>query len=257
MFGRVGRLNMAEKTTNPTAQSELGSDHVLIEPVAVDDLSEQVAEALVDSDASEELTAVDLVIGAGEPQRVGRFRFFLDGQRWEWSDSVARMHGYEPGTMQPTTELLLRHKHPEDRQQVAAVLDRVLQGEPFSSRHRIIDTAGHTHWVVVVGDRTLDHDGALVGTSGFYIDVTKALQSDITTVVSEVAASRAHIEQAKGVLMAAYGLSANRAFDILVWRSQETNIKVRDFATRFLGAITGKVPPNGLSYVDEALLTIA
>ena len=248
---------MAEKTTNPTAQSELGSDHVLIEPVAVDDLSEQVAEALVDSDASEELTAVDLVIGAGEPQRVGRFRFFLDGERWEWSDSVARMHGYEPGTMQPTTELLLRHKHPEDRQQVAAVLDRVLQGEPFSSRHRIIDTAGHTHWVVVVGDRTLDHDGALVGTSGFYIDVTKALQSDITTVVSEVAASRAHIEQAKGVLMAAYGLSANRAFDILVWRSQETNIKVRDFATRFLGAITGKVPPNGLSYVDEALLTIA
>src|ERR1700758_280700 len=257
MCGRVGRLNMAEKTTNPTAQSELGSDHVLIEPVAVDDLSEQVAEALVDSEASEELTAVDLVIGAGEPQRVGRFRFFLDGERWEWSDSVARMHGYEPGTMQPTTELLLRHKHPEDRQQVAAVLDRVLQGEPFSSRHRIIDTAGHTHWVVVVGDRTLDHDGALVGTSGFYIDVTKALQSDITTVVSEVAASRAHIEQAKGVLMAAYGLSANRAFDILVWRSQETNIKVRDFAPRFLGAITGKVPPNGLSYVDEALLTIA
>jgi len=257
MFGRVGRLNMAEKTTNPTAQSELGSDHVLIEPVAVDDLSEQVAEALVDSDASEELTAVDLVIGAGEPQRVGRFRFFLDGERWEWSDSVARMHGYEPGTVQPTTELLLRHKHPEDRQQVAAVLDRVLQGEPFSSRHRIIDTAGHTHWVVVVGDRTLDHDGALVGTSGFYIDVTKALQSDITTVVSEVAASRAHIEQAKGVLMAAYGLSANRAFDILVWRSQETNIKVRDFAARFLGAITGKVPPTGLSYVDQALLTIA
>ena len=76
-------------------------------------------------------------------------------------------------------------------------------------------------------------------------------------MISEVAASRAQIEQAKGVLMAAYGrLSAERAFDILAWRSQETNIKVRDFAARFLAAITGKIPPERLSYVDHALLTI-
>lgn len=33
-------------------------------------------------------------------------------------------------------------------------------------------------------------------------------------------------EQAKGVLMAAYGSTANHAFKILAWRSQETNIKV-------------------------------
>ncbi|EHI43673.1 hypothetical protein OPAG_06962 [Rhodococcus opacus PD630] len=43
----------------------------------------------------------------GEPQRVGSFRFFLDGQRWERSDAVARMHGYQPGEIAPTTELLL------------------------------------------------------------------------------------------------------------------------------------------------------
>jgi PAS domain S-box-containing protein len=242
--------------TDPVPEPSDESAQTLIEPAAVDDLSEQVSEALGDSDAFEELSPVDLVIGSGEPQRVGRFRFFLDAQRWEWSDAVARIHGYEPGTVVPTTELLLDHKHPDDRQQVAAVLDLVLQGEPFSSRHRIIDTAGHTHWVVVVGDQMLDHDGGVSGTSGFYIDVTEALQSDITTVVSEVAASRAQIEQAKGVLMAAYGLSAERAFDILVWRSQETNIKVRDFAARFLAAITGKIPPERLSYVDHALLTI-
>jgi hypothetical protein len=78
------------------------------------------AEAVV-SDAAEENSAVDLVIGQGEEQRVGRFRFFLDGQRWEWSDAVARMHGYEPGTVAPTTELLLGHKHPDDLPQVAAV----------------------------------------------------------------------------------------------------------------------------------------
>jgi PAS domain S-box-containing protein len=203
-----------------------------------------------------EPSVVDLVIGVGEPQRVGRFKFFLDEQRWDWSDAVARMHGYEPGTVVPTTELLLQHKHPDDRARVAVVLDRVLSGEPFSSRHRIIDAAGRTHWVIVVGDVMCDEAGAPIGTTGFYIDVTESLQSDITSVLSDVGAARAQIEQAKGVLMAAYGVSADRAFDILVWRSQETNIKVRDLAAHFLAAIAGKVSPDTRTHIDHALVTV-
>lgn len=201
-------------------------------------------------------SGLDLVVGHGEPQRVGRFRFFIDDQRWEWSESVARMHGYEAGSVEPTTELLLQHKHPEDRPQVAEALEKVRQGEPFSSRHRIIDTVGHTHWVIVVGDRMFDDAGQVIGTAGFYIDVTEALQSDVSTAVSAVTKSRAVIEQAKGVLMAAYGISADRAFDILVWRSQETNIKVRDLATRFLAALAGGFSLESLSHVDHTLLNL-
>ncbi|MGA9361457.1 MAG: PAS and ANTAR domain-containing protein [Mycobacterium sp.] len=207
-------------------------------------------------DGDGELSAVDLVIGAGEPQRVGRFKFFLDEQRWEWSDAVAGIHGYEPGTLVPTTEVLLQHKHPDDRARVADVLDRVLSGEPFTSRHRIIDTAGQTHWVIVVGDILRDEAGAPIGTTGFYIDVTESLQSEITSVLSDVSAARAQIEQAKGVLMAAYGISAERAFDILVWRSQETNVKVRDLAAHFLAAIAGQVSPDTRTHIDHALITV-
>lgn len=215
------------------------------------------SEALM-SDVVEEqqLGAVDLVLGLGEPQRVGRFRFFLDGQRWEWSDAIARMHGYEPGQVEPTTELLLQHKHPEDRERVAAVLDHVLKGKPFSSRHRIIDTAGHTRCVVVAGDRMVDDNGELAGTSGFYVDVTDSLHTDITNVLEAVADARAKIEQAKGVLMSAYGISAERAFDLLIWRSQETNLKVRDLAARFLEAVAGKASPDTRAHVDHALLTL-
>jgi PAS domain S-box-containing protein len=198
----------------------------------------------------------DLVIGPGDPQRVGRFRFFLSDRRWEWSDAVAQMHGYPPGAMTPTTELLLSHKHPDDRPRIAALLDRVLDGEPFSSRHRILDTTGHTHWVIVVGDRMRDQAGAVVGTSGFYIDVTEAVQSDVTSVVSQVVEARAQIEQAKGVLMAAYGITADRAFDILVWRSQETNIKVRELASRFLAAMAGKLPDDTGKHIDQVLLNL-
>ncbi|OBI37469.1 antitermination regulator [Mycobacterium sp. E1386] len=210
------------------------------------------------SDAVDEqdLNAVDLVLGLGEPQSVGRFRFFLDGHRWEWSAAVARMHGYKPGQVQPTTELLLKHKHPDDRERVAAVLERVMHGKPFSSRHRIIDTGGRTHCVVVAGDRMLDDHGTPLGTSGFYVDVTDSLQTDINNVLSAVADARARIEQAKGVLMAAYGISAERAFDILVWRSQETNLKLRELASRFLDAVASKASAETQSEVDRALLTL-
>ena len=137
--------------------------------------------------AEPEFRALDLVLGLGAPQRVGRFRFFIEGQRWEWSDAVARMHGYQPDEVEPTTDLLLQHKHPEDRDRVAAILDQVRNGIPFSSRHRIIDAAGRIHCVVVAGDRMVDDNGSLIGTSGFYIDVTDSLQSDITNVLEAVA----------------------------------------------------------------------
>ncbi|MFI6045255.1 PAS domain-containing protein [Nocardia sp. NPDC051321] len=52
----------------------------------------------------------------------GSFRFWFATQCWEWSPEVYRMHGYSPGEVQPTTELLLSHKHPEDRAQVAELI---------------------------------------------------------------------------------------------------------------------------------------
>ena len=65
------------------------------------------------------------------------------------------------------------------------------------------------------------------------------------------------IEQAKGVLMAAYGITADRAFEILVWRSQETNLKLRELALRFMAALGGShLSPESRSHVDHTLLTV-
>src|ERR1700740_3701992 len=109
---------------------------------------------------------------SGAPQRVGWFRFYFEDQGWEWSEQVQRMHGYEPGSVTPTTELVLSHKHPEDRRQVAATIDEILNThKAFSTRHRIIDTGGHVRHVVVVGDQLRDDQGAVIGTHGFYVDV--------------------------------------------------------------------------------------
>ncbi|MBU3066001.1 PAS and ANTAR domain-containing protein [Nocardia sp. NEAU-G5] len=201
------------------------------------------------------------VVGSGRPQNIGAFRFWFADQRWEWSDEVAAMHGYEPGQVRPTTELLLSHKHPEDRAQVAQTIARALQhNEPFSSRHRIIDTAGTVHEVIVVGDCFTEGAG-VVGTGGYYIDVTGVLaehrQQTLDDELPELYETRAEIEQAKGALMVVYGLGAEPAFRLLTWRSQETNVKVRALAAQLVAEMSrGEWVGQPRTRIDHLLLTV-
>ena len=193
----------------------------------------------------------------------GSFKYHAREDRWEWSDEVAVMHGYEPGTVTPTTELVLAHKHPDDKPTVAQLIEQVRRlGIPFSSRHRIIDTAGRIHVVVVVGDRWKDDAGEVVGTTGFYIDVTEEFDADVRRsldeVVAIIAVRRATINQAIGMLMLAHGLSADEAFEVLARRSQETNVKLRDLAAQFVKevAATSRLGPGVATRLDDILSTV-
>jgi hypothetical protein len=53
-------------------------------------------------------------------------------------------------------------------------------------------------------------------------------------------ASRAVIEQAKGILMAVRGVSEDEAFQALVAQSQRDNVKLRTVARRFVAMATGR-----------------
>jgi len=173
------------------------------------------------------------------PLRAGWFRFYFADERWEWSPEAAQIHGYRPGTdVTPTTALVMSHKHPDDYARMAAHLDRARRThEAISTRHRIIDTNGQTREVVVVGQELLDDDGTVIGTTGFYIDATPDAQTPekstqardqvLTDALSVIVESRSTIDQVKGMLMLIYGVDAGKAFDLLKWRSQETNVKLR------------------------------
>ena len=112
----------------------------------------------------------------------------------------------------------------------------------------------------MVGDQLHDEPGRIVGTQGFYIDTTtdEREQQDLVTVqLAAISENRAVIEQAEGVLMAAYGITPDRAFEILVWRSQETNLKLRALALKFMTALSAShLSPENRSYVDHTLLTL-
>lgn len=173
---------------------------------------------------------------------VGSFRFWFEDQRCEWSDEVFRMHGYDPGSVEPTTELWLSHKHPDDRDGVRDLLDRTRYSDgSLTSRYRICDTAGRERNVIVVADRMLDASGAIVGASGHYIDMTRALEDNSRDILDEtlpkLIEARAVIEQAKGALRLVYGMNDEQAFKLLQWRSQENNTKLRALATQLVAEL--------------------
>ncbi|OBF17337.1 PAS and ANTAR domain-containing protein [Mycobacterium kubicae] len=204
--------------------------------------------------------AVEQALAGGSPQRVGWFRFYFADQRWEWSDQVQQMHGYEPGTVTPTTELVLSHKHPDDRDQVAAAIADILDNrKAFSTRHRIIDTGGDIHHVVVVGDQLCDEHGTVIGSHGFYVDVSpqeQVREDMVTAKLAEITQNRAGIEQAKGMLMLVYGIDGDSAFNLLKWLSQESNVKLRPLAEQIVDDFrtVGK-PFEAQSAFDQLLLT--
>jgi PAS domain S-box-containing protein len=194
------------------------------------------------------------VRGTSAKPQVGGYRFWFHDQRWEWSDEVYRMYGYEPGSVVPTTMLVMSHKHPDDRDDVEDLFDRArYSGGSFSSRHRLRDTAGQEHSVIVVAERILDETGAVVGASGYFIDVTEALEQSRRDLLDETLPklfeARAVIEQAKGALRLVYGMNEEQAFKILQWRSQENNTKLRALATRLVTEL------ESLSSVTSALRT--
>lgn len=181
--------------------------------------------------------------GSGDCQRVATFRFWYDSERWEWSPEAAALHGYPAESMTPTTDILAAHKHPEDR---ASFLGMVAQMRtrhiPFSSRHRIIDTRGRVHPVAVIAHTIRDDAGQAAGTEGFYLDLATYTRESVQAEVDEhIRVFRKHsavIEQAKGMIMLVYGVTAERAFDVLSWRSQTGNIKLRAVCEDIVAAST-------------------
>ena len=203
----------------------------------------------------------DSPVGLG-PGSVGWVRFYFAGERWEWSPQVARMYGYAHGAVRPTTTLVLSHKHPDDRPALEALLDEVrATHRAMSTRHRIVDTRGDVHEVIVVATQLRDDHGEVVGTHGFYVDLSSTQPGSddrVSAAIADIVEHREVIEQAKGMLMLIYDVDANRAFEVLRWRSQQSNVKIRMLAEQIIADFRalsrdGSLPERAV--FDHVLLT--
>jgi len=173
---------------------------------------------------------------------LGYFTYYVAEDRWNWSDGLYELHGFTPHEVPPTTGVLLSHKHPDDRLRAYEVLEAAVKGgEPFSCYHRIIDRYQRVRSVLSVGRAVKDGDGVVVKIVGFFIDMTEVRRAETNAGVEEalaqIAAHRAVIEQAKGMVMLATGCTADDAFALLRKSSQNANVKLHEVAHRLVDAV--------------------
>jgi hypothetical protein len=190
----------------------------------------------------------------------GRFSYDIATGTWDWDDEVFRIHGRDPGSLTPTTDLVLASKHPDDRARVEALLERVsATGEPFSISYRIIAGDETERRVVLVGEAASHNGDGPAVIEGYYIDLTSDFEAESAELAARAVAasaeSRAVIEQAKGALMFVYGLDPDQAFAMLRWWSRNRNLKVRELAARLVAmAQEGDASDADLRHaIDSAL----
>lgn len=196
-------------------------------------------------------------------RQTGRFFYDVASEKWEWDDDVYAIHGYQPGEVEPTTELILRHKHDLDRDLVDRTLQAAIDhGQSFNIYYRMLVGSG-VRRVVLVGEGVYDDGHEPGGRAdrlvGYYLDLTPEMEAENSAAAdAAVAASaegRATIEQAKGILMLGYGLDPDAAFAMLGWWSRNRNVKVREIAERLIQvARDGHVSHPGLRRLLDALL---
>ncbi|MCK0115703.1 AmiR/NasT family two-component response regulator [Isoptericola sp. CG 20/1183] len=178
--------------------------------------------------------------GAGP---TGRYRLDLATRTWWWSDDIYALHGFAPGEVVPTTDLVLAHHHPDDRPRTARFLAAARRTDkPFGAMYRLIGADGTERSVVVGGMVEPVSDGGELVLHGYATDVSTTVEERAGAVANQQirasARSRGVIEQAKGALAAVYRISPESAFEVMRVASNDQNTPLREIAEAALDAAT-------------------
>jgi hypothetical protein len=191
-------------------------------------------------------------IGPSLPRVAGRYRYDRRSGAWWWSPEMFALHGLPPGSAPPDTETYLLYQSPEDRARVLeAISVACATGRAFALETRIVREDGEDRDVVLVGEPVIDDGGTVTAVEGMAVDITeshppgspaertKALEAEVGQLRAAMA-SRAAIEQAKGILMLLTSSSEQVAFDLLAHISSHTHRKVRDVAVVITASAAGQ-----------------
>ncbi|PVU81141.1 hypothetical protein DDP54_17520 [Cellulomonas sp. WB94] len=182
------------------------------------------------------------------------------GDVWTWSDSVYAMHGFAPGEVVPTAEVMLAHCHAADRDRLAAVL--VADDSELSyaaEQYRLIDARGDEHWVALTVDWSSSDSCMYASMLDLTARHARASADAVTSILTEALESRSIIDQAKGALELVYGTDESTAFNLLKLYSQQTNVKLRTVASEIVDSLSSAhaLPTAMKDLFDEKFLDLA
>ena len=196
--------------------------------------------------------SVATVATVAGPALAGRFRGDLTTEQWWWSPELYALHGISAQGVAPTIGVLLSHVHDSDRPAVReALTSAATAATPVAREYRLLRTDGSQRTALLVCEPESSGSGAVTALSGLVVDVTEGrngastdeLVRHLETEVEQLRnamASRAAIEQAKGVLMLLMGCGDQVAFDLLAHISSHTHRKVRDVAVSIIESASGR-----------------
>ena len=141
-----------------------------------------------------------------------------------------------------------------------AITAACAEGRTFALQTRVLHPTRGERSVVLLGEPAHDETGAVRGVEGVCADVTGSRPADqspgsaeaLRTEVAQLRtamASRAVIEQAKGILMLLTRCTEQAAFDLLSHMSSHTHRKVRDVAAALTGSAAGQALPGDLAAI--------
>jgi PAS domain S-box-containing protein len=174
------------------------------------------------------------------------------GTIFYFNAAAGQLYGYHREEMLGANVMQLLVE-PVDEVPAAVIMETVLAGERWSGRFRVRRHGGSTV-VVRVTDTPITEQGRVVGVIGVAeplsddlvdgsVSVTPQIESAalrLAEQMREAMETRAVIEQAKGMLIAAHGCTPDDAFQMLSESSQRSNRKLRDVARAMVdGAQSG------------------
>jgi hypothetical protein len=207
-----------------------------------------------------EVMSPERVLALGTRAVAGAYRLDLRSGAWWWSDEIYAMHGFAPHEVVPSTELLVAHQHPADRERAGDALEEAIRtGAPFSCVHRIVDAGGLEHVVAVVGEGRDSAGERATVLGGYFVDVTDVVRDRAQAAASEsiaaAAESRSTIDQAVGVVAFTYGYEPAAAFGVLRSASNDANVPIRLLARAIVAALpTLSGDPRRVSAFVDGLL---
>jgi hypothetical protein len=183
------------------------------------------------------------------PVLAARFRCSPGADSWWWSPEMHELHGVPADGTPPRARMLLDLLQPADRQRARAALAGCADRHPFSLEVRVTRPDGELRTIVLAGEPVVDELGGVAAVDGVCIDVTGGRRSSeperVRELETEIAqlrtamASRAAIEQAKGILMLLTGCGEQPAFELLTHISSHTHRKVREVAVALTESAAG------------------
>jgi PAS domain S-box-containing protein len=118
---------------------------------------------------------------------LGSWSLDLDEEKFEISDELYRVYGFEPGTVEPTLDLVWKLIHPDDLARYREYIEALRQeGRPGGIDYRIVWPDGSVHYVHALIDSVVrGPDGRVKTASGITQEITERAQIEESLKSSE------------------------------------------------------------------------